>query len=77
MHERLIYTCDNINYTTHPLVNEFEMASPGAITGIRPTGKVLGRGSYGEVIEVEWCSTICAAKKMHDIFNTVCSAELD
>ena len=47
------------------------------IQGVRPTGKVLGSGSYGEVIEVEWCSTICAAKRMHDIFNTFSKGELD
>ena len=38
------------------------------LKGVRPTGKTLGRGSYGEVIEVEWCGTLCAAKRMHDIF---------
>ena len=44
---------------------------------IHPTGKILGSGSYGEVIEVEWCSTICAAKRIHDIFTTISKAELD
>ena len=38
------------------------------LKGVRPTGITLGRGSYGEVIEVEWCGTLCAAKRMHDIF---------
>ena len=38
------------------------------LKGVRPTGKTLGRGSYGEVIEVEWCGKLCAAKRMHDIF---------
>ena len=48
------------------------------IRGICPTGKILGSGSYGEVIEVEWCSTICAAKRMHDIFlRTLSPVELD
>ena len=48
------------------------------IREIRPTGKILGSGSYGEVIEVEWCSTICAAKRMHDIFlRTLSPVELD
>ena len=48
------------------------------IEGVRPTGRELGRGSYGEVIEVEWCSTICAAKRMHDIFlHSVPERDLD
>ena len=48
------------------------------IQGVRPTGKILGSGSYGEVIEVEWCSIICAAKRMHDIFlRTLSPVELD
>ena len=38
------------------------------LSGVRITGKTLGRGSYGEVIEVEWCGTLCAAKRMHEIF---------
>ena len=42
------------------------------------TDKVIGRGSYGEVFEVEWCSTICAAKGMHDIFlSTLSKVEMD
>ena len=54
------------------------MASPLEFKGIRPTGEVLGSGSYGEVIEVEWCNTICAAKRMHDIFLcTLSPVELD
>ena len=40
--------------------------------------KILGTGSYGDVIEVEWCSTICAAKRMHDVFyRSYSPAELD
>ena len=30
--------------------------------------RYLGSGAYGEVIEAEWCGTICAAKRMHQIF---------
>ena len=29
---------------------------------------MLGRGSYGQVLEVDWHGTICAAKNVHDIF---------
>ena len=38
------------------------------IDGVTPTGTVLGRGSYGQVLEVDWHGTICAAKNVHDIF---------
>ena len=38
------------------------------IDGVTPTGAVLGRGSYGQVLEVDWHGTICAAKNVHEIF---------
>ena len=48
------------------------------LEGIRPTGKELGRGSYGEVVEVDWCNTLCAAKQLHDIFlRTLSQVELN
>ena len=47
------------------------------IDAVHPTGISLGKGSYGEVLEVEWCSTLCAAKKMHEIFLTLSRAEVD
>ena len=48
------------------------------LEAVTETKNVLGRGSYGEVIEVKWCGTICAAKRLHDIFLTSLSqAELD
>ena len=51
---------------------------PLKITSVSLTEEVLGKGSFGEVIEVEWCGTTCAAKRMHDIFLKILSAdELD
>ena len=48
------------------------------LEGVRPTGKELGRGSYGEVVEVDWCNTLCAAKQLHDIFlRTLSQVELN
>ena len=38
------------------------------IDAVTPTGTVLGRGSYGKVLEVDWHGTVCAAKNVHDIF---------
>ena len=38
------------------------------IDGVTPTGAVLGKGSYGQVLEVDWHGTICAAKNVHEIF---------
>ena len=38
------------------------------LEAVTETENVLGRGSYGEVIEVECWGTICAAKRLHDRF---------
>ena len=38
------------------------------VEGIQFTGKPLGRGAYGKVLEAEWFGTVCAAKQLHDIF---------
>ncbi|XP_065886656.1 probable serine/threonine-protein kinase DDB_G0271682 [Dysidea avara] len=35
------------------------------LTGIKPTGKDIGFGTYGRVFEVECCGTVCAAKEVH------------
>ena len=32
---------------------------------VRETGKKLGKGSYGEVVEVEYLGKLCAAKRIH------------
>ena len=34
---------------------------------VRPTGKILGGGSYGEVLEAEIPGGLCAVKKVHDL----------
>ena len=48
------------------------------LKGVLPSGKKLGHGSYGEVIEVEWCGTRCAAKRIHDIFlEDISQLEMD
>ena len=39
------------------------------ISGLQETGRTLGKGSYGEVIEVRVNGRLCAAKKLHGIFN--------
>ena len=31
--------------------------------GVNPTGKEIGRGSYGRVFEVDYEGTLCAAKE--------------
>ena len=35
------------------------------LTNVRTTGRVIGRGSYGQVIEVYVYGTLCAAKEVH------------
>ena len=37
------------------------------IFDVKETGRELGRGSYGVVLEVDVNGLICAAKKLHDI----------
>ena len=39
------------------------------IHSVRPTGKILGNGSYGEVIEAKIPGCVCAVKRMHGIFE--------
>ena len=43
------------------------------LDGVKETGRELGRGAYGVVIEVIVSGTICAAKKLHEaivqVFN--------
>ena len=36
------------------------------LDGVKETGRELGRGAYGVVIEVIVSGTVCAAKKLHD-----------
>ena len=33
--------------------------------GVNPTGKEIGRGAYGRVLEVDYEGTLCAAKEVH------------
>ena len=35
------------------------------LQGIYPTGKEIGRGTYGRVFEVDYEGTLCAAKEIH------------
>ena len=42
---------------------------PFVLSNVSPTGTRIGVGSYGSVEEVEICGTICAAKKIHNIFQ--------
>ena len=42
---------------------------PFVLNNVRLTGRNIGAGSYGSVEEVEIPGAICAAKKIHDIFQ--------
>ena len=48
-----------------PLFKELTLAS----TDVRETGKKLGKGSYGEVVEVVYLGTSCAAKRIHVVWE--------
>ena len=37
------------------------------LSGVRPTGKQLGTGSYGSVEELEVNGVACAGKRLHDV----------
>ena len=39
------------------------------ITNLQETGRTLGKGSYGEVVEVRVNARLCAAKKLHSVFS--------
>ena len=36
------------------------------LDGVRPTGKQLGVGSYGSVMELEMNGLLCAGKRLHE-----------
>ena len=42
---------------------------PFLLANARPTGTIIGDGSYGSVVEVEIPGAKCAAKKIHDFFQ--------
>ena len=42
---------------------------PFLLQNARPTGTVIGEGSYGSVAEVKIAGAVCAAKKIHDFFQ--------
>ena len=52
-----------------------EHFAPLKIYDIGRSGRKLGAGAFGTVLEVEWNGTTCAAKFMHDIFKEILSAE--
>ena len=37
------------------------------LTGVKVTDKVLGHGSYGTVLELEYMGLKCAGKKIHEL----------
>lgn len=47
-------------------MQESHNLEPFLLRDVKTTGKMLGRGSYGEVEEVEVASLVCAGKKIYD-----------
>ena len=45
------------------------------LTEVHSTGRELGRGAYGCIEEVRFCGALCAAKKIHNEFFGIGSAE--
>ena len=56
--------------TRTPSLREDPALEPFVISSVRPTGKILGRGAYGEVLEAKMPGATCAVKKLHDILQT-------
>ena len=53
-----------------PSLRDDPALEPFVISSVRPTGKILGKGSYGEVLEAKIPGATCAVKKLHDILQT-------
>ena len=53
-----------------PSLRDDPALEPFVISYVRPTGKILGKGSYGEVLEAKMPGATCAVKKLHDILQT-------
>ena len=51
------------NLLNHPDLNPFELPN------VRLTGRTIGAGAYGSVEEGRMAGSICAVKKIHDIFQ--------
>ena len=49
----------------HSLIQNADLSS-FVVANVRLTGRELGRGAYGSVVEVEIPGAVCAAKKIHD-----------
>ena len=47
------------------------------IPSVRPTGKILGNGAYGEVVEAKIPGAVCAVKKIHGYFEREDSGYID
>ena len=51
------------------LLGEYPELRPFVLSNVRETGIKIGAGAYGRVEEVDVLGAICAAKKIHDIFQ--------
>ena len=61
------------NTLLHP--NDIPRLRPFVLPNVQPTGKDLGNGAYGSVIEVEIPGALCAAKVIHDLLLRFGSAQ--
>ena len=51
--------------TIEDLVVKHPELAPFVVPNVRPTGKIIGTGSYGSVVEVAIPGATCAAKQLH------------
>ena len=46
------------------------------LDGVRPTGRLLGVGSYGSVMELEVNGLVCAGKRLHEALLDQANADV-
>ena len=59
----LVDIMSDLFFRKYPDLRKFHLSD------IRQTGKTIGHGSYGSIIEVEMPGALCAAKQIHDQFQ--------
>ena len=68
----IIHTCIipiQLFFKMVDLLRDHPELRPFVLTNVRLTGTRIGAGAYGSVEEVEIRGAVCAAKKIHDIFQ--------
>ena len=71
---RILIHSDKISHPTHykkAMDDLFKPLESLSLNNVELTGKELGRGAYGVVLEVKVSGLSCAGKKLHDAIAEV------